>query len=352
MAKHILITGGAGFIGSHLADKLLSLGHRVRVLDSLVPQVHGPAARRAAYLDGDAELQVGDVRDAEAVRRALKGIDSVCHLPAEANVLLEALVESPVEKLVVASSMSVYGEGLYRSPRGDLVPGPERTLAQLTAHQWEPRTADGESLSPVATPETKGPSLTSIDALTKYDQEQLSLVVGQANGIPTVALRFFNVFGPRQVLSSPYTGVLALFAARLLDDKPPVIFEDGLQQRDFVSVYDVAQAIRLALDTPAAAGRVINVGSGRAWTVREAAARLGAELGREDLVPEITGNHRGGDIRHCFADITLARQVLGYQPMVMLDEGLGELASWVEGQVATGRVAPGLLPLTPPARCG
>jgi dTDP-L-rhamnose 4-epimerase len=359
MAKHILITGGAGFIGSHVTDKLLSLGHRVRVLDALVPQVHGPDARRPAYLDGDAELQVGDVRDAKAVRRALKGIDAVCHLAAAVGVgqsmyevagytavndvgtavLLEALIESPVEKLVVASSMSVYGEGLYRSAKGELVPGPERTLAQLKAHQWEPRTAEGEPLSPVATPETKPPSLASIYALTKYDQERMSLIVGQAYGIPTVALRFFNVFGPRQALSNPYTGVLAIFAARLLNDKPPLIFEDGLQQRDFVSVYDVAQAIRLALDTPAAAGRVINVGSGRAWTVREVAARLGAELGREDLEPEVTANYRAGDIRHCFADITVARQVLGYQPMVMLDEGLGELASWLEGQVATDRVA-------------
>jgi dTDP-L-rhamnose 4-epimerase len=359
MAKHILITGGAGFIGSHVTDKLLALGHRVRVLDALVPQVHGPDARRPAYLDADAELQVGDVRDAKAVRRALKGIDSVCHLAAAVGVgqsmyevagytavndvgtavLLEALIESPVEKLVVASSMSVYGEGLYRSPKGELVAGPERTLAQLKAHQWEPRTADGEPLSPVATPETKPASLASIYALTKYDQERMSLIVGQAYGIPTVALRFFNVFGPRQALSNPYTGVLAIFAARLLNDKPPLIFEDGLQQRDFVSVYDVAQAIRLALDTPAAAGRVINVGSGRAWTVREVAARLGTELGREDLEPEVTANYRAGDIRHCFADITVARKVLGYQPMVMLDEGLGELATWLEGQVATDRVA-------------
>jgi len=172
-------------------------------------------------------------------------------------VLRKALIEAPVEKLVVASSMSVYGEGLYRSPKGELVAGPERTLAQLKAHQWEPRTADGEPLSPVATPETKPASLASIYALTKYDQERMSLIVGQAYGIPTVALRFFNVFGPRQALSNPYTGVLAIFAARLLNDKPPLIFEDGLQQRDFVSVYDVAQAIRLALDTPAAAGRVI-----------------------------------------------------------------------------------------------
>jgi dTDP-L-rhamnose 4-epimerase len=339
MAKHILITGGAGFIGSHLTDKLLSLGHRVRVLDLLVPQVHGPAARRPAYLDGDADLQIGDVRDAGAVRRALKGIDCVCHLPPDATVLLEAIIESPVEKLVVASSMRVYGEGLCRSARGELVPGPERTAAQLTARQWEPRTADGDSLSPVATPETKAPSPMSIEALTQYDQERKSLAVGQANGIPTVALRLFNVFGPRQALSNPYTGVLALFAARLLSDKPPMIFEDGLQQRDFVSVYDVAQAIRLALDTPAAAGQAINVGSGRASTVRDVAARVAAELGREDLEPEVTGNHRPGDIRHCFADITLARRVLGYQPMVMLEEGLGELAPWLEGQMATYRLA-------------
>jgi dTDP-L-rhamnose 4-epimerase len=359
MGKHILITGGAGFIGSHLTDKMLSLGHRVRVLDSLTPQVHGPDAGRPAYLDRDAELHTGDVRDPKAVRRALKGVDAVFHLAAAVGVgqsmyevaaysgvndlgtavLLEALIESPVERLVVASSMSIYGEGLYRTASGHLVPGRERTVVQLKAHDWEPRTADGEALSPVPTPETKAPSLASIYALTKYDQERMSLLIGQAYGIPTVALRFFNVFGPRQALSNPYTGVLAIFAARLLNDKPPLIFEDGAQQRDFVSVYDVVQACRLALESPAADGQVFNVGSGRAYTVREIAARLGRVLGKEDVEPEVTGSYRAGDIRHCFADITLARQVLSYQPMVTLEDGLDELTGWLEGQVATDRVA-------------
>jgi dTDP-L-rhamnose 4-epimerase len=358
MGKHTLITGGAGFIGSHLADKLLSLGHRVRALDNLSDQVHGTKRARPGHLDDDVELVVGDMRDPRAVRRALEGVDAVVHLAAAVGVgqsmyevasyagvnqvgtavLLEALIESPVARLVVASSMSVYGEGLYRAPDGRLVPGRERPLAQLKAHDWEVRGVDGVPLAPVPTPEEKPPSLVSIYALTKYDQERMALIIGQAYGMPTVALRFFNVFGPRQALSNPYTGVLATFAARLLNDKPPLVFEDGRQQRDFVSVYDVVQACRLALETPEAAGQVLNVGSGRARTVLEVAGALARVMGKEDLEPEITGRYRAGDVRHCVADISRARQVLGFRPLVALEEGLEELAAWLEGQVATDRV--------------
>jgi dTDP-L-rhamnose 4-epimerase len=190
----------------------------------------------------------------------------------------------------------------------------------------------------VPTPETKAPALASVYALTKYDQERMSLIVGQAFGIPAVALRFFNVYGTRQALSNPYTGVLAIFAARLLNDKPPLLFEDGLQRRDFVSVKDVARACRLALESPDAAFRVFNVGGGRSYTVRDVAARLARVLGKEHVEPEITGRYRVGDIRHCFADTALAHDVLGYRPEIGLDEGLAELASWLEGQVAHDRV--------------
>jgi dTDP-L-rhamnose 4-epimerase len=358
MSKRILITGGAGFIGSHLADELLAGGYDVRALDSLDPQVHGTACERPDYLNPEVELAVGDVRDPSAVRRALRGVDAVYHFAAavgvgqsmyevarytEVNnvgtaVLLEALAERPVEQLVVASSMSLYGEGLYRTSSGAIASGLDRTLEQLRRGDWEVRDADGEVLTPVPTPEDKAPSLNSVYALSKYDQERLCLMLGRAYGMPTVALRFFNAYGPRQALSNPYTGVLAIFAARLLNDNPPLIFEDGLQRRDFVSVYDVARACRLALEVPEAAGHVLNVGGGQDYTVREIAERVARVLGRDHVEPEITGKYRVGDIRHCFADVTLARQVLGYAPRVTLDEGLAELAEWLEGQQADDRV--------------
>lgn len=358
MSKHILITGGAGFIGSHLADELLAQGYRVRALDNLSPQVHGPDAGRPLYLNSEVELVVGDVRDPDKVREALEDIDAVYHLAALVGVgqsmyqiakytdvnnlgtavLLEALVERPVERLVVASSMSIYGEGLYRAPDGSVSEGKERTLEQLKGRQWEVRNSDGEVLTPVATPESKSPSLASVYALSKYDQERMCLVVGRAYNIPTVALRFFNVYGTRQALSNPYTGVLAIFASRFLSGQPPLINEDGYQQRDFVSVYDIARACRLALEVPEAEGQVFNVGSGRAYSVREIAARLAPLLGKERLQPEITGKYRMGDIRHCFADIGLARRVLGYEPHMTLEAGLVELAAWLEKQIVVDYV--------------
>ncbi|PYQ29082.1 MAG: nucleoside-diphosphate-sugar epimerase [Acidobacteria bacterium] len=359
MNKKILITGGAGFIGSHLADELLRAGYAVRALDNLSPQVHGEKAKRPDYLDDDVELIAGDVRDPGMVRKALSGVDAVYHLAALVGVgqsmyqvqrytdvnnvgtavLLEALVEQPVERLIVASSMSLYGEGLYRAPDGQCVGGACRTLDQLKVREWELRGDGGETLMPVPTPETKPPSLASVYALSKFDQERLCLMIGKSYNIPTVALRFFNIYGPRQALSNPYTGVLAIFASRLLNNKPPLINEDGHQRRDFVSVFDVARACRLALEVPAAAGQVFNVGSGRNYSVREIAERIADALGKQHIVPEVTDKYRMGDIRHCFADITLARELLGYHPQVDLDEGLVSLASWLEGQVAIDRVA-------------
>ena len=354
----ILITGGAGFIGSHLADELIRRGHRVRALDILASQVHGLEGPRPAYLHRDVELIRGDVRDTVAVHRALAGVDAVYHLAAAVGVgqsmyeieqytstnnlgtavLLQALIEHPVHRLVVASSMSIYGEGLYAAPDGRVVNDAERTLDQLRAADWEPRDRHGAVLRPLPTPETKAPSLASIYALSKFDQERMSLMIGRAYGIPTVALRFFNVFGTRQSLSNPYTGVLAIFASRFLNGNPPLIFEDGLQQRDFVSVYDVVQACRLALDAPAAVGRAINIGSGRSCTVREVAHLLRLVLGKTTEA-EICGKYRVGDIRHCTADVSLAREVLGYRPSVTLEDGLMELSEWLREQAADDRVA-------------
>jgi dTDP-L-rhamnose 4-epimerase len=354
----ILITGGAGFIGSHVADELLRRGHRVRALDNLSPQVHGSNATRPAYLEPGVELLRGDVRDADAVRRALAGVDAVYHFAAAVGVgqsmyeishytsvnnlgtavLLQALIDRPVQRLVVASSMSLYGEGLYRAAEGGTRVVTERPLEQLRRGNWEVRDENGRELEPIATPETKPPSLSSIYALSKFDQERMCLMVGRAYGIPTVALRFFNVFGTRQALSNPYTGVLAIFASRLMNNRAPLIFEDGLQRRDFVSVYDVAQACRLALDVGDAAGRAFNVGSGRAHTIREVGEMLAGILGKS-IEPDVCGKYRVGDIRHCFADIAQAREVLGYEPQVTLEDGLVELAEWLEHQAADDRVA-------------
>lgn len=357
MNKKVLITGGAGFIGSHLADLLLEQGYEVRALDCLSPQVHGPDMQRPSYLDPEVELLVGDVQNRDAVRRALRGVDAVYHLAAKVGVgqsmyqiadytavnnqgtavLLEALVESPVERLVVASSMSIYGEGLYREPDGTLVSGTERPLEQLKARDWELRNARGQILSPVPTPESKQPTLASVYALSKYDQERMCLMVGRAYQIPTVALRFFNVYGTRQALSNPYTGVLAIFASQLLNGLPPVIFEDGAQQRDFVNVADIAEGCRLALEIPAAAGHVFNIGSGIQRTVTDVGEAMARVLNKDGVEPEITEQYRVGDIRHCFADISLARRVLGYSPKVNFDAGLTELAEWLQGQIAVSR---------------
>jgi dTDP-L-rhamnose 4-epimerase len=389
MSEHILITGGAGFIGSHVADELLRHGHRVRVLDNLEREVHGSfdggrgsagagpfdvgrgsagagpsdaargaASRRPAYLSPDVELIVGDVRDRETVRGALRGVSAVYHFAAKVGVgqsmyqieeytsanalgtavLLSLLIERPVRRLIVASSMSVYGEGLYRTARGSVVEGRSRSLAQLRRGSFEVQSAAGEAFLPMPTPETKSPALDSVYALSKYHQEQLCLITGRAYGIPTVALRFFNVYGPRQALSNPYTGVLAIFAAQLLNGAPPMIFEDGLQKRDFVSVHDVARASVRALVQDDAVGLAINIGSGRAVTVREVAARIRRAVGSL-IEPEITGKYRMGDVRHCFADITRARHALGYEPEISLEDGLRELASWLAGQAAKSRVA-------------
>jgi dTDP-L-rhamnose 4-epimerase len=358
MMKRVLITGGAGFIGSHLADELLDHGYRVKALDSLAPQVHGEARQRPPYLHQDVEVVPKDLRDPEALEHGLRDVDAVFHFAAAVGVgqsmyeiqkytsdndlatavLLEALVKRPVAKLVVASSMSIYGEGLYRSPDGRPYVDCERSLQQLKAGQWELTGGDGVTLEPVPTPEGKNPSLNSVYALSKYVQERLCLMIGRAYNIPTIALRFFNVYGPRQSLSNPYTGVLAIFASRYLNDKPPVIFEDGRQRRDFVSVYDVAQACRLALEARDVSDAVFNIGSGRAYSILEIADCMAAALNKQGLEPQITGKYRVGDIRHCFADISSARALLGYAPRMDLAEGIAELAEWLDGQFADDRV--------------
>jgi dTDP-L-rhamnose 4-epimerase len=350
--RSVLVTGGAGFVGSHLVDALVQRGDRVRVLDNLDPQVH-PGGRRPPWLNAAAELVEADVRDAAALRGALAGMEVVYHLAAAVGVgqsmyqiadytavntmgtanLLQALVDrrGEVGKLVVASSMSIYGEGRYRRPDGGDPAAVLRTAEALAAHRWEPEDADGTVLEPRPTDEAKPLDPTSIYALTKADQEKMVLMVGAAYGIPSVALRFFNIYGPRQALSNPYTGVAAIFSARLLNGQPPVIYEDGGQKRDFVSVHDIVQALLLAAQEEAAVGKAFNVGSGRAVSVREVAETLGRVMG-EDVEPQVVEKYRVGDIRHCFADVALAREVLGYDPKVTFEEGMAELVEWLREQ--------------------
>ena len=284
--KRALVTGGAGFIGSHLADELVARGYSVRVLDALIPQVHGVERARPSYLAHDVELVTADIRDREAVRTALMGVDVVFHFASRCGVgqsmyeiaeytsvnsagtavLLEALIEQPVRRLVVASSMSIYGEGLYRGPGEQIQLYAHRTPEQLARNVWDPQDDEGRALTPVPTPESKPAALAYVYSLTKYDQERMCLLVGAAYKMPTVALRLFNVYGPRQ-----HTGVLASFAARLLDGNRPLVFEDGRQRRDFVHVRDVATAACLALEVDEAAGQVFNIGNPEEITIGELA---------------------------------------------------------------------------------
>ena len=356
MKPRIRITGGAGFIGSHLAAELLAADYTVRVVDKLDQQVHHGMSR-PPYLDKEIELQIGDICDRDDVKKALKGIDVVCHLAAAVGVgqsmyeiarytqnndlgtavLFEEIIASDIRRVLVASSMSIYGEGLARD--GDeLVEPSTRPIAQLKAGRWELEGSAGKALEPVPTPETKSPALHSVYALNKYVQERMPLILGAAYGREVVAMRFFNVYGPHQALSNPYTGVLAIFGARLLNGRPPMIFEDGLQRRDFVHVRDVARACRLALESPDAAGRVFNVGSGQSRTVLEIAQNMARVMGMPEITPHVTGKYRAGDIRHCFADITLARDILGFTAKVAFDDGLCELIEWLMQQRAVDKV--------------
>jgi dTDP-L-rhamnose 4-epimerase len=350
----VLVTGGAGFIGSHLANLLAESGSRVRVIDALEAQVHGEEPGFPSHLHADVERVEGDIRDRDALSAALKDVTHVCHLAAAVGVgqsmyeieryvdinnrgtalLLESMMDRPLQRLVVASSMSVYGEGLYRQPGGNGSQYCEpqlRSRQQLSEGRWELESADG-ALEPVATPETKRVAPASVYALSKYDQEQMCHMFGAAYGVPTVALRFFNAYGPHQALSNPYTGVLAIFASRCLNGNSPLIFEDGMQRRDFVSVRDVAHACQLALTTPAV-GETFNIGSGEPRTVLEVANSV-IDAVNAPVDPMVTGKYRIGDIRHCFADISKAERLLGYRPQVKFEEGLAELAEWLAGTSA------------------
>jgi dTDP-L-rhamnose 4-epimerase len=355
----VLITGGAGFIGSHLADRLLAEGYEVRALDNLDRQVHS-SGERPDYLDDAVELLEGDVRDRDAVKRALDGVDAVVHFAAAvgvgqsmyeierytsinamgaAAVLEEAVARrDTIRKLLVASSMSIYGEGQYRNPvtgASGLAPG-LRPEHQLAAREWEVLD-EGVELEPEATSELKPLRPTSIYAINKRDHEEMFLAVGAAYGIPAVALRFFNVYGERQALSNPYTGVAAIFSSRLLNDRPPLVFEDGKQTRDFIDVRDIVRCCLLALTQDGADGQTLNVGTGVPTSIVEVAQTIARGLGKE-IEPELVGKYRAGDIRHCFADTELAQELLGFAAEIPFESGMQDLLAWLEGQEAEDSV--------------
>jgi dTDP-L-rhamnose 4-epimerase len=357
MAERALVTGGAGFIGSYIVDALLADGWSVTVLDSLETQVHGATTGAPSYLSRDAEFVCGDVRDRDLVGRLLDRTDVVFYDAALVGVgqsmydisryvagnslaaatFLELVVarRDRIRKMIVASSMSCYGEGLYVDSHGRPVNVRPRPRAQLESRRWELLGPDGSELTPRPTNEDKPLAPTSVYAVTKRDHEELFLSVGVAYKIPTVALRYFNVFGPRQALSNPYTGVAAIFSSRLLNGAAPIVFEDGCQSRDFVHATDVARMNVLAATRPSADYQVINVGAGRRITVGDIAQELWRRIsGKEESRPVYLGQFREGDIRHCFADITRARTLLGYEPGVAFDQGLDELIEWVARQHA------------------
>ena len=358
--RKILVTGGAGFVGSHLVDSLVERGHVVRVLDNLDPQVHGSTGRPGGHVSPEAEFVLGDIRDTEVVSRAVKGMEVVFHLAAAVGVgqsmyrirdymevntlgaanLLQALVGAPsrVEKVVVASSMSIYGEGAYRCATCGPVFPPLRPREQLRARHWEMRCPGcGAEVVALPTPENKPLAPTSIYAISKRDHEEMFMCCGKAYGIPTVALRYFNIYGPRQSLSNPYTGCAAIFSSRLLNGNSPLVFEDGQQTRDFIHVSDVVAANLLALEWGEDGAHVFNVGTGRPLSVLELVNVLREELGRGPS-ERVLNKFREGDIRHCYADTSRIHAILGFTPRVTMEEGVEDLVAWVREQDAVDMV--------------
>ena len=354
MSERVLITGGAGFVGSHLADALATAGHEVTLFDNLEPQVHGDRAVRPAYLDPRHRLVVGDIRNPAALHPLVAETDVIFHLAAMVGVgqsmyqmrrytdvnsmgmatLLEVLTEhrDKVRKLVVASSMSIYGEGAYRCDACGVVAPKLRPVEQLELGEWEVRCPRCDSaLEPIGTNEDKPLYPTSIYAITKRDHEEMALAFGQAYAVPSVALRFFNIYGSRQALTNPYTGVAAIFSGRMLAGETPVVYEDGHQLRDFVHVSDIVQACCLAMNNPEADYQVFNVGTGRPVSVLRVGELLAQELGWTGGF-EILRKFRAGDIRHCYADITRTRSQLGYEPRSQFEDGVRELVGWVAQQ--------------------
>jgi dTDP-L-rhamnose 4-epimerase len=348
---NVLVTGGAGYIGSHLVDALVARGYGVTVLDNLEPQVHR-SGTWPSYANPQARYVRGDVRDRSTFEPLVLASEAVVHFGAAVSVgqsmyqvdryvdvntrgtalLLDILVNTThrVEKVIVASSIGVYGEGAYRCGAHGPVAPPIRPESQLMARDWEQHCPIcGAHAASIPTPEDKPLYRDNIYSMTKYHQEEMVLLIGKTYGIPAVAPRFFNVYGPRQSLSNPYAGVAAIWLSRLLNDKRPVVFEDGGQLRDFVSIHDVVDCLVLMLETPGADYLPVNVGSGQTVTILEIAQLLNRILGKA-IEPDVTQTGRRFDIRHNTADISRARTTLGFAPRVSLEDGFSELVEWAK----------------------
>jgi dTDP-L-rhamnose 4-epimerase len=357
----VLVTGGAGFIGSHTCDLLVALGHTVRVLDILDPQIHGTARLRPSWLHPAVELVTGDVRVRDDLVRALHGVDIVYHFAAQTGVgqsmyeihgyydvnvggtamLLDVLANVPhaVRRIILSSSRAVYGEGAYLCRSCGPVSPPPRKRSDLEAARWQIACSScGGALLPVATGEGKPLAPISFYAETKRCQEELLRIFTGSYGIPCTVLRYFNVYGTRQALSNPYTGIGSIFVTRALDGRHIAIYEDGHQGRDFVNVRDVVQANILALNRETPGVETFNVGSGERLTVLDLARHICSELG----VPEdfrYQGEFRVGDIRDCYADLSASRSILGYRPDVSFTAGVSELVSWARGESRCDRLS-------------
>ena len=359
MNKKVLVTGGAGFIGSHTVDALINRGDTVRVFDNLNSQVHGSSARRPLYLHEGAEFVHGDIRDRDTLQKAIEGVDIIIHDAAEVGVgqsmysidqyistnvggtgiLWDILVNdrNNVEKVLVASSMSNYGEGRYVcDEHGKIAPKP-RPIEQMQAGQWEILCPVCEQPAmPIPTDEDKEMYCTSVYAQSKKDQEVYSLMIGEAYKIPTVACRYFNCYGPRQSLNNPYTGAAAIFCSAIKNGKAPLIYEDGYQQRDFIHVNDLVRGKLMLLDSPETNYQVFNIGRGKPGSILDVAKTL-IEIFGKSLKPDVIGKFRNGDIRHCYADISKLR-ALGFAPKLSLKEGLLDLVAWGDQQTSVSRI--------------
>ena len=348
MAKRALVTGGAGLIGSHVVDLLVNNGWDVRALDNLEPQTHRRG--KPPWINKKAEFVQGDLRDRDTIAAALDKIDIVFHQAAYGGYMpeitkfvhvnslgtaqmLEVIREKalPVKKIVVASSQAVYSEGAGDCPKHGLVFPAVRPVEQLRKGDWQAHCPlCAAATTSVPTPENAPVGGETVYGLTKVDQERLVLLWGKQVGIPTVALRYSCTYGPRQSIFNPYTGVIVIFCTRLLNNLPPVLYEDGEQTRDFSFVEDIARANLLVAETDKLDGVPVNIGSGRGTPIREIAERL-ADILKIDFAPEINGEFRPGEMRHLISDTTLARSA-GYKPSVDLSEGIGRYMAWIRAQ--------------------
>ncbi len=357
--KNILVTGGAGFIGSHLVDSLIAKGYHVRILDNLYRQIH-PTGRLPSYINKKADFIKGDVTNRKDWEHALSDIDAVFHFAAAVGVgqsmyeidhyirvnslgsaiFLDLLANSrhTVKKIIVAASMSSYGEGSYKCLNCGLVRPPLRSFVRLQKKDFNVYCPNcGKILLPLPTAESVNQNSNSIYAITKKNQEEMVLNIGHAYNIPAVSLRFFNVYGPRQSLSNPYNGVVAIFISRIKNGKSPIINEDGHQTRDFIHVRDVVEANITSLEDDRANYQIFNIGSGSPVTIKDV-AKIVIDIYQSELKPKITYKVRKLDVRHCYADINRIKKLLNWRPKVELTEGLKEVIKWSKNQMAEDKL--------------